>query len=185
MSHVVNFFDSMMNGNNENMHTCMLAKIKKFEHKKMQAEVIPLLKFKDRQGNWDDRKPILKVPVSFMYANGFFVRPPLKKDDLVILLIHSSDMDKILLTGEPQDTISNRKHDLQDSIVLANWMKFTEELPVDDDEEEDLILSHKDKAFKIKIKSDGVLEISSDKEINITSKENVTVSGPTQSSTWR
>jgi hypothetical protein len=169
MSEVSKFFDGLLSGYTDHNHNCMLAKVKKFDHKKMKAEVIPLFKYKSNNGTVENRKPLIEVPVSFMYANGFFIRPPLVPGDLVVLIISDEDMDKVLMSGEEEEPNTSRKNDLSDAIVVACWQKFTEELPIQDGNEKDLVISNKNTNFSIIIKEDGKIEVESNNEITVKS----------------
>lgn len=180
----IEFFDSLTKSITSNIHTCMLGKIKTFDHKKMKAEVIPLYKHVAEDGKIEERKPLIEVPVSFMYVNGFYIRPPYKKDDLVIIIFSEEDMDKVLVSGDEEQPNSNRKHDISDAIIIGSWKLFDEELQISDENENDLVISNKENNFSIIIKEDGKIEISSKEEISINSSEKVSISGATESSTW-
>lgn len=184
MSEVSKFFDGLLGGYTDHNHNCMLAKVQKFDHKKMKAEVIPLIKYKSENGTVESRKPLVEVPVSFMYANGFFVRPPLSPGDLVVLIVSDEDIDKVLMSGSEEEPNTNRKNDLSDAIVIGCWQKFTEELPIDDANGRDLVISNKNKNFSIIIKENGSIEVKAEKEIAFKSNTKITISGPSQSSTW-
>ena len=95
MSNAVKFFDGLIGETLEGIHTCMLAKINKFDHKKMKAEVVPLHKRRLVDGRTKEYPLLLEVPVAFFYANGFFIRPPYKKGDLVVVIFAESEIDKL------------------------------------------------------------------------------------------
>lgn len=167
MSEVSKFFDDLFGGYTDHNHNCMLAKVKRFDHKKMKAEVIPLTKYVSKNGTVERRKPLIEVPVSFMYANGFFIRPPLVSGDLVVLIISDEDMDKVLMSGEEEEPNTSRKNDLSDAIVVACWQRFTEELPIADSNEKDLVISSKSRAFSLIIKENGKIEVESNSEVTV------------------
>lgn len=184
LSEVSKFFDDLFAGYTAHNHNCMLAKIKKFDHKKMKAEVIPLFKYVSKNGTVESRRPLIEVPVSFMYANGFFIRPPLVPGDLVVLVISDEDMDRALMSGKEEEPNTDRKNDLSDAIVIGCWQRFTEELPISDVNSKDLVISNRENTFSIIIKEDGSINVKAKKDITVKSDTKVTISGPSQSSTW-
>lgn len=184
MSEVSKFFDGLLGGYTDHNHNCMLAKVQKFDHKKMKAEVVPLVKYRSKNGIVENRKPLVEVPVSFMYANGFYIRPPLVPGDLVVLMVSDEDIDNVLLSGKEEEPNTDRKNDLSDAIVIGCWQKFTEELPILDSNAKDLVISNKNRTFSIIIKENGSIEVKSEKDITLKSDTKVTISGPSQTSTW-
>lgn len=184
MSEAIKFFDGLVGEMTHNIHTCMLGKINKFDHKKMEAEVILLHKRRLSNGESKEYPIIYKVPVAFFYANDFFIRPPYKKGDLVVVVFADSEIDKILMSGEKESSNSERRHALTDAIVIGGWNKPTDELPISDANSNDMVISNKDTSFSIVIQKDGAIEFKSNKSIDIKSDEGVTISGPTQTSSW-
>lgn len=184
MSEAVKFFDDILGEMAQGIHTCMLGKINKFDHKKMKAEIIPLHKRRLSNGQAIEYPLLLEVPVAFFYANGFFIRPPYKKGDLVVVVFADSEIDKIVESGNKENPNSERRHALTDAIVIGGWQKLTEELPISDSNANDMVISNKDTSFSIIIQKDGAIEFKSDKSIDIKSDEGVTISGPTQTSSW-
>lgn len=182
MSEVTKFFDGLLGGYTDHNHNCLLAKVQKFDHKKMKAEVIPLFKYKSKNGIVESRKPLLEVPVSFMYANGFFIRPPLVSGDLVVLIVSDEDMDKVLMSGEEEEPNTSRKNDLSDAIVIGCWQKFTEELPISDSNAKDLVISNKDVTFSIVVDPQGNITakgknitFEADIDVNIKASNNINI----------
>jgi len=184
VSEAIKFFDGILGEVAQGIHTCMLGKVNKFDHKKMKAEVIPLHKRRLANGQAIEYPLLLEVPVAFFYANGFFIRPPYQKGDLVVVVFADSEIDKILMSGGKESPNSERRHALTDAIVVGGWQKFTEELPISDSNVDDMVISNKDTSFSIIIQKDGAIELKSKKSIGIKSDENITISGPTQTSSW-
>lgn len=173
MSEVLKFLDGMMGEAFSELHTCMLGRIKSFDGTRMQADVVPLLKRKLADGREEPMPIISQAPVMFLYANGFFVRPPLKPGDLVVVVFAERELDAVLMSGSPQAPTSTRQHGLEDAIVLGGWLPFSGSLPVSG--EDDLVIGHGGGTVTITIKDDGTVTITG-KDITVEG-ENVTLSG--------
>lgn len=152
MSQAVKFFDGMLGEMTQGIHTCMLGKINKFDSKTMRAEVILLHKRQLSAGQAVEYPLILDAPVAFFHANGFFISPPYKKGDTVVVIFAESDIDKILASGEKENPNSGRRHALEDAIVIGGWQKQGDALPTDG---ESLVIGHKSNSAHIKITQSG------------------------------
>lgn len=152
MSEAVKFFDGIMGEMTQGIHTCMLGKINKFDSKTMRAEVILLHKRQLSAGQAVEYPLILDAPVAFFHANDFFISPPYKKGDTVVVIFAESDMDKVLASGEKESPNSQRRHALEDAIVIGGWQKQGDILPIDGDS---LVIGHKSNNAYMKITQDG------------------------------
>lgn len=161
MSEATKFFDGIMGEAFSELHTCMLGRVKSFNGTKMQADVIPLFKRKLADGREEPMPVISQAPVMFLYANGFFVRPPLKPGDLVVVVFAERELDAVLLSGSEQAPSSNRQHGLEDAIVIGGWLPFAGSLPVPDDG--DLYIGHKSNGVRIKVTQSGEVHIKASK----------------------
>ena len=83
----------------------MIARIEKFDPVKMKADVKPLGKIK-LCGEVQEMPLIIEVPVSFIKAGSFFIRPPYNKGDLAFIIFAEHDIDNIMLTGKEEQTNS-------------------------------------------------------------------------------
>ncbi len=165
----MDFFNKLSGSLVNEINSCMLGRIETFDASKMKANVVPLVKNKD--GN----KPMLiEVPVSFIKAGPFLIRPPYKKGDIVLVVFADEDIDNVLLSGNVSEPNSTRKHSLDDAIVVGGVMPFTNTLP--GEHGEDLVIGKDDFTAKIVIKEDGEILIESDKGI--------TISGPSRTESW-
>lgn len=159
------FSENMISGINK----CMLGKIETFNPATMKANVVPLVK------NEDGNKPMLiEVPVSFMKAGPFVIRPPYQSGDIVLLVFADEDIDNVLLSGNISNPNSMRKHSLDDAIVIGGIMPFTTTLP--GEHGNDLVIAKDDFTAKIVVKENGEILIESDKGI--------TLSGPSKTESW-
>lgn len=161
------FFNQLSQNLTGGINSCTLGKIETFDPTAMKANVIPLVKSKD--GN----KPMLiEVPVSFIKAGPFVIRPPYKKGDIVLVVFADEDIDNVLLSGNISEPNSTRKHSLDDAIVVGGIMPFTQTLP--DEHIEDLAIAKDDFSTKIVIKKDGDIEVKGG-NIKIDASENIDI----------
>jgi len=150
-------FFSKLSGNLINgINSCMLGRIETFDASKMKANVIPLVKNKD-----GDKPILIEVPVSFIKAGPFLIRPPYKKGDIVLVVFADEDIDNVLLSGKVSEPNSIRKHSLDDAIVVGGIMPFTQTLP--NEHIEDLVIAKDDFTTKIVVKEDGEIIIQGGK----------------------
>jgi hypothetical protein len=165
----MDFFNKLSGNLVNGINSCMLGKIEAFDSSKMKANVIPLVKNKD-----GDKPMLIEVPISFIKAGPFLIRPPYKKGDIVLVVFADEDIDNVLLSGNISEPNSTRKHSLDDAIVVGGIMPFTNTLP--GEHGEDLVIGKDDFTTKIVIKEDG--------EILIESNKGITISGPSRTESW-
>lgn len=157
----IKFFDKLTEYLTNGINNCMLGKIEKFDAKTMKAEVSPMVKYKNKDGNVENRPLLIEVPVSFIKAGPFVIRPPYKKGDIVLVVFADEDIDNVLLSGSVSEPNSTRKHSLDDAIVVGGIMPFTTTLP--NEHSEDLIIAKDDFTTKIVVKEDGEIIIQGGK----------------------
>lgn len=170
----MNFFNKLSEQLTSNINSCTLGMIEKFDAKKMKAEVTPLVKYKNKDGTMEKRPLLIEVPVSFLKAGSFVIRPPYKKGDVVLVVFADNDIENALLSGDVSEPNSTRVHSLDDAIAVAAIMPFAEELP--DEHSEDLVIAIDTFSSKVVIKENGEILIKSDKGI--------TISGPNRTESW-
>lgn len=170
----MNFFNKLSEQLTSNINSCTIGRIEKFDVKKMKAEVTPLVKYKNKDGTMEKRPLLIEVPVSFLKAGSFIIRPPYKVGDIVLIIFADNDIENALLSGNISEPNSARVHSLDDAIIVGGIMPFIKELPKE--HEKDLIIAKDDFSSKIVIKEDGEILIESDKGI--------TISGPSRSESW-
>lgn len=165
-----NYINNLLNGVISNINSCLIARIERFDGRKMKADLVPLIKNSDNE----EVSMLIEVPVAMVKAGGFVIRPPYKRGDIVVVVFADRDIDNVLLSGKVSNLNSTRKHSLDDAIVIGSISPFTENLP--STHSNDLIIAKEDLSSKIVLKQDGGIEIKSNKSI--------TISGPNQSQTW-
>lgn len=163
------FFNQLSQNLTGGINSCTLGKIETFDSTTMKANVIPLVKSED--GN----KPMLiEVPVSFMRAGPFLIRPPYKQGDIVLVVFADEDIDNVLISGTISEPNSTRKHSLDDAIIVGGVMPFTNTLP--GEHGNDLVIAKDDFETKLVIEESGKILIESNKGI--------TISGPSRTESW-
>lgn len=144
-----------------NINSCTIARIEKFDAKKMKAEVTPLVKYKNKDGSMEERPLLIEVPVSFLKAGPFVIRPPYKVGDIVLIVFADDDIENVLLSGDISEPNSTRVHSLDDAIVVGAIMPFTKELP--GQHSDDLIIAKDDFSTKIVVKENGEIIVQGGK----------------------
>lgn len=163
MSDDVKFLDGFIDEILYNLHTCMPARIETFDPETMKAEVVPLFKKKFKGVGAMTMPKIVEVPVAFLRAGGFIIRPPLKKDDMVLLLFSDRALDAVINTGEEADPGHVRKHALDDAIVIAGLLPFVDKLP--GEYATDLVIAKEDFSARIIIKENSDIIAETDGNI--------------------
>ena len=151
------FFSRLANQITNSINNCMLGRIEKFDAAKMKAEVSPLVKHRNKDGSTEERPLLIEVPVSFLKAGPFIIRPPYKPGDMVLIVFADEDIENVLLSGDISEPNSTRVHSLDDAIVVGAVMPFTKELP--GEHIDDLIIAKDDFTTKIVIKDNGDIEV--------------------------
>ncbi|MFT9496385.1 Gp138 family membrane-puncturing spike protein [Anaerosolibacter sp.] len=191
MSNASKFFDKFMNQFSDGLHTCVIAKVESYDPVKMKASVQPLNKV-NYNGQFQSLPLITNVPVSFLKAGSFFIRPPYAKGDLVWVAFAEHDIDNIMMTGKEESNNSDRRHSLDDAIVIGGIMPFTQSMPSEN--ANDLLIAKSDMTIKIVVGENGIELQTMDKDINLittngninisSSTGNVNVSGKDSSGSW-
>lgn len=174
MSEVLSFFDGILSETMEEINSCTIGKIEKFDPVTMKANVVPLVKKKNKDGTTEDISLLIEVPVSFLKAGPFLIRPPYKPGDMVLVVFADKDIENVLYSGDKGEPIRDELHSLDNAIVVSGIMPFTKTLP--EENEDDLVIAKDDFTAKLVIKEDGEIYIKSDKGI--------TISGPSKTESW-
>ena len=148
MDIATDFFNGFKDGMVGGIKVCKVGEIIDFDPTRMSASVNIFNK-----GQGGDYSPLINVPVSFIKAGDFFIRPPYKAKDKVIVVFADSDIDNILISGSKSDSNSTRTHDIADAIIVSSFNSFNVELPSDN--VEDLLISNKEGTTKVILKADG------------------------------
>ena len=118
------------------VHTCLPARIEKYDEAEQRANVAPLLKKKYKfEDEPVDLPVIASVPVQWPSANGgaAFIHLPLKVGDFGIIVFSERSLDT-WLAGEgdsvsPQDP---RHHHLSDAVFIPGVLPFKKALSISD-----------------------------------------------------
>lgn len=143
------------------INSCMMGKIEKFNGETMKADLVPLVRVKNKSGELENISMLIEVPVSFIKAGPFIIRPPYKKGDIVLVVFADSDIENVLLSGEVSNPNSTRKHSLDDAIVVNSIMPFTTTLP--EKHLDDLIIAKDDFSTKLVLKENGEIIVQGGK----------------------
>lgn len=152
---LVDLIQAMIDEALDDVHTCLPARVEKFDSKTLRGEVVPLVKrrFK-KEGAPEPLPPILDVPFFMPKAGPFVMRWPVKKGDVVLVVFSERALDYILTDGQPQDPQLRRRHALDDAIALPGLLHRGEgELP--SEHGGDVLLLHRDNGAKIVLTASG------------------------------
>lgn len=177
MSQAIKFFDGLAKEIAEGTRVCMLCKIDSFDATTMQADVTPLYKQKFKDGTEEPFPMILSIPVAHLKAGPFIIRPPYKRGDIVVVAFSDYATDETLLTGTPQAPMSNRKHSLDDAIVIGGILPYTTQYPAE--HANDLLISKDNLSAKIVITEGNEIIIKTSGDVNVQASGNVNVKGST------
>ena len=116
------------------VNTAIPAVINKYDPTKQEAEVIPLIKRKYKDGTAVDRAPITGVPVVFPASGGGIITFPVTKGDTVLLIFSQRSIDRwVRGDGSSVDPGDNRKHDISDAIAIPGLFSLSSALQSDPD----------------------------------------------------
>jgi len=166
------------------IHTSLPAKIEEYDAKTMYAKV-KLLNKKELQGEMAEIPPIVEVPVAHLNAGPFIIRPPYKKGDNVLVIFSEKALDKLLISGDPENPQIKRFHSYDDAIV-AKGLKIENDSDLNSSYAEDLLIENQDQNTRWVMKKDGTtlfenlgakysIEATPSAEININCDSDVSV----------
>ena len=147
----------IVNDKISDIHTCLPAKIEDYDHETMYAKVVLLAK-KEFEGEMEELTPIIDVPVSHIKAGNFIVRPPYKKDDVVLVAFSEAGLDKLLITGEPEDPQFSRRFAYDDAIVIQG-LKTEQDDDYKSDYDDGLYIANIEEDVEIIFEGDGNIRI--------------------------
>ncbi len=135
----------------------------------MRAKVTLLAK-KELEGKLVNIPPIVEVPVALLKAGPFVIRQPFQKGDPVLVIFGEKAIDKLLITGNPEDPQLKRQHSMDDAIVIGG-LQLEKDPGLNSDYTEDLLIENKDVDSRIVIKKDGEIIIEDPSKIYIGSPD--------------
>lgn len=116
------------------IHTCLPAKIQKYDHAAQKADVIPLLKKKYKfDAEPTDLPVITNVPVQWPSANAgaAFIHLPLKAEDFGMIVFSERSIDTWLAgEGDSVSPEDPRHHHLSDAIFIPGVLPFKKALSI-------------------------------------------------------
>lgn len=161
-SSIYQFFEK----NNQNLlnsvNTCGFARVVKVDMKYMRMDVQPLFEM--------DAPQILNVPIATHQTKKFFIRPPYKVGDIVLLIFSQRDIDPIVWEGGEAST---RKLSIDDALVIGGVTPFTQPLPDEFEEhKEDFVIATRDYKTRLIITKDGdiIVDVDEGKKIYLADK---------------
>lgn len=141
------------------LHTCLPAKVERYDAEKQQADVTPVLKRvyldEDDAEQEVDYPVITNVPVAFPRGGGFSLSWPLAKGDPVWLVFAERSLDGYLETdgATPLDPKDARRHNISDAVCYPGGGTFTNASDIA--HAEDLVVGIEGGALELHIKPDG------------------------------
>lgn len=141
------------------VHTCLPAKIQKYDHATQKADVIPLLKKKYKfDAEPKDLPVITNVPVQWQSANAgaSFIHLPLKAGDLGWVVFAERSIDTWLAgEGDSVSPEDPRHHHLSDAIFMPGGLPFKKALSISNPDNMEL----KNDKMSIEIDPSGKIKI--------------------------
>jgi len=149
----------MLNRKLDNLHVAIPARINKYDPQKMRAEITLLVKNRDGEVI----PPILEVPVKHEKFGPFILRPGYKKGDVVQVLFNERALDKLLITGKPEDTVFRRRFSYDDAVIIGG-LKIEQENKYPAEEPESFYVCNLEKKVKLYLNPDGTFRIANDQD---------------------
>lgn len=116
----------------------LICKIEKFDKEKMRADVQPFMKIKNKLDE-ETTYPILSdLPVQFIYAGGFYIRPMYERGDIVWVSFSTYDISEGL--NETSRTESERTFSMENACVSHAIASSKFKTPAEFSSEDGLII---------------------------------------------
>lgn len=109
-------------------HTALPATIEEFDEEDMRASVQLL-----RRDEAGEARIIVEAPVMTIRAGGIAIVPPYQRGDVVLLIFAESDLEGPLFDGDPRDPEFERRHSLDDAIVIGGLVADNQSIDVGGD----------------------------------------------------
>ena len=156
---LIDLIQAMINEALDDVHTCLPARVEKFDPTTLRGEVVPLIKRRlAKDGEPEPLPPILDVPFWMPKAGPFVLRLPVRRGDTVLVVFAERALDYLLLDGQPQDPQFRRRHALDDAIAIPGLLHMGEGgLPSEHDR--DVLMLHRDVGAKMVMCDDGAVMV--------------------------
>ncbi len=156
MSELNKLIEEFFHDQQERTHTTILARIEKYDHVEMKADIKPLVKeYYDTTGEAEydhvELETIKNASVACLRAGEgkFIIRPPYKEGDIVLAVCSERSIDNVIETGEISEQVGSRRHSLQDALVIGGVT--VEPDPMPDEHEDDLLICKTGSDIKTRI----------------------------------
>lgn len=157
MSSINDTIRNMIEKHINNIHTALPARIEDYDHKKMRAKIV-LLSKKEINGENVEIPPVIEVPVMHIKFGDIIIRPGYEKDDIVQVMFNEKALDKLLITGKPENPQFSRKFSYDDAVVVGGLLVESKgEYP--DEESKNLYICNVEKDMKIILEQEGNIRI--------------------------
>jgi len=161
------FLRKLVEDRTEEIQQGMVCKIESFDKSTMRADVQPLLTFEDPVTRAQKDLPKLPdVPVQFLYAGGFYIRPQYSAGDLVWVTFATHDVDEAL--DELKRPISPKTFGIENAMVVGGLAPNKWTPPAEFGSEDGLLIGEEGGAAYIKFGTSditfkaGTLEVKID-----------------------
>lgn len=129
-----------------------VARIEAFDKEMMVADVQPLLMYKEpEKDTYAEAFIIPDIPVQFLYAGGFYIRPEYVKGDLVWVTFATHMIEKAM--SGSMDRIGENLFQAQDASVVSGIAKTNWSAP-SEFSKAGLLIGHEDSEFWLQITKD-------------------------------
>ncbi len=175
MSELTNFLQDLLHDKMNDIKISMVGKIEAFDKEKMRADVTPLLKKK--VGDVEVEYTLLKqVPVTFLLAGDYYIRPEYKQGDLVQILFSTNDIAQALNANKAVE--SKKIFTPENAFIIGGIAKTGWTHPSEFSDKEGLIIGHKDGQAYTQYCDKNILFMLEGVEMKVT-KETIEMAGNT------
>lgn len=141
MSEFTDFVEDLLADRLNDVKISIVGRVESFDKEKMRADVTPLLKKK--VGDQEVDYPVLKqLPVTFMLAGDFYIRPEFKQGDLVQVVFSTNDIADAL--RDVKSVESKKLFTLENAFIIGGVAKTGWTHPSEFSNEPGLLIGHKD-----------------------------------------
>ncbi len=153
MSEFTDFFDDLLHDRLNDVKISTIGRIETFDKEKMRADVTPLLKKKD--GDQEIEYAMLKqLPVTFILAGDFYIRPEYKTGDLVQIAFSTNDIAEAL---KDTNSIESKKIFTLENAFVTGGIAKTNWTHPSEFSEPGLLIGHKDGNAFTKYCNDNII----------------------------
>lgn len=150
------------------LHSCLPARVEKYDHTTQRAEVKPLLRRRYADGEVQEMPVIAGVPVVWPRSGGASLTMPVRRGDGVILVFADRSLDKWLALGGEVTPDDRRRHHLSDAIAVPGLVSFADFGDVQPSENNDDVLMRYD-GSQVRLKPGGAVEVETSTSVTVNS----------------